>query len=75
MQENNLSSLENTKIEQADTPSLYFVFMYQKLQFCSKTMAPSEPGGLFNKLFSKYVKKLVFIMLFRIIQRNIVILL
>ena len=21
-----------------------------------KTMAPSEPGGLFNKLFSKYVK-------------------
>ena len=26
MQENNLSSLENTKIEQADTPSLNFIF-------------------------------------------------
>ena len=56
MQENNLSSLENTKIEQADTPQPLLCVYVSKLQFCSKTMAPSEPGGLFNKLFSKYVK-------------------
>ena len=36
-------------------------------------MAPSEQGGLFPKLFQQDFKKPVFIMLFRIIQKNIVI--
>ena len=42
MQENNLSSLENTKIEQAYTPSLYFVFMYQSY---SSVVRPWHQGN------------------------------
>ena len=56
MQENNLSSLENTKIEQADTPSLYFVFMYQSYSSVVRPWHQVNQVGLFNKLFSKDVK-------------------